>query len=137
MVIIYFWYIPKVHNCQKQVFLSQKFHHIRYLFLFSVYSARTIVNQKAHMSKCGLCESTQGARDFSSAVSGFCQHRKFPPHARKTSGTQGNVNLLNAGKTFHSNSYDSAISSLMSQNVRGSQSLLLNPSLAFNLALVH
>ena len=55
--------------------------------------------------------STLGARDFSSAVSGFCQvflvvsppvasayaedvsafgqHRKFPPHARKTSGTQG------------------------------------------------
>ena len=43
---------------------------------------------------------TLGARDFSSAVSGFCQvfivnvsalgqHRKFPPHARKTSGTQG------------------------------------------------
>ena len=51
-------------------------------------------------------ESTLGARDFSSAVSGFCQvfivtrasplvasafgqHRIFPPHARKTSGTQG------------------------------------------------
>ena len=57
---------------------------------------------------------TLGARDFSSAVSGLCQvfivtraksrswlrptaedvsafgqHRKFPPHARKTSGTQG------------------------------------------------
>ena len=49
---------------------------------------------------------TLGARDFSSAVSGFCQvfivtrasplvasafgqHQKFPPHARKTSGTQG------------------------------------------------
>jgi len=48
-----------------------------------------------------------GARDFSSAVPGFCQvlivtraksflavlafgqHRKFPPHARKTSDTQG------------------------------------------------
>ena len=55
-----------------------------------------------------LSISTLGARDFSSAVSGFCQvfivfflssplvasafgqHRKFPPHARKTSGTQGN-----------------------------------------------
>ena len=42
--------------------------------------------------------TTLGARDFSSAVSGFGtaedvsafgQHRKFPPHARKTSGTQG------------------------------------------------
>ena len=34
---------------------------------------------------------TLGARDFSSAVSGFCQpqHLNFPPHARKTSGTQG------------------------------------------------
>ena len=38
---------------------------------------------------------TLGARDFWSAVSGFCQvsafgqHRKFPPHARKTSGIQG------------------------------------------------
>ena len=38
------------------------------------------------------------ARDFSSAVSGFCQdvsafgrHRRFPPHARKTSGTQGTL----------------------------------------------
>ena len=60
---------------------------------------------------------TLGARDFSSAVSGFCQvfivtraffsrlrptaedvlafgqHRKFPPHARKTSGTQGRAIL--------------------------------------------
>ena len=43
--------------------------------------------------------ATLGARDFSSAVSGFCQvaargfgqHRKFPPHARKTSGTQGTL----------------------------------------------
>ena len=59
--------------------------------------------------------ATLGTRDFSSAVSGFCQvsiflrlrrswlrptaenvsafgqHRKFPPHARKTSGTQGNL----------------------------------------------
>ena len=63
---------------------------------------------------------TLGSRDFSSAVSGFCQvfivtraffsrlrrswfrptaedvsafgqHRKFPPHARKTSGTQGSI----------------------------------------------
>ena len=41
--------------------------------------------------------ATLGARDFSSAVSGFrpkmcrpsAKHRKFPPHARKTSGTQG------------------------------------------------
>ena len=54
--------------------------------------------------------TTLGARDFSSAVSVFCQvfivtrswlrptaedvsafgqNRKFPPHARKTSGTQG------------------------------------------------
>ena len=41
---------------------------------------------------------TLGARDFSSAVSGFCQvfgqHLNFPPHARKTSGTQGSSNLL-------------------------------------------
>ena len=42
--------------------------------------------------------TTLGARDFSSAVSGFCQvfigqHRKFPPHARKTSGTQGILQL--------------------------------------------
>ena len=64
--------------------------------------------------------NTLGARDFSSAVSGFCQvfivtraffsrlrrsklrptaedvsafsqHRKFPPHARKTSGSQGRL----------------------------------------------
>ena len=59
--------------------------------------------------------ATLGARDFSSVVSGFCQvfifsrlrrswlrptaenvsafgkHRKFPPHASKTSGTQGNL----------------------------------------------
>ena len=39
---------------------------------------------------------TLGARDFSSAVSAqdvsaFGQHRKFPPHARKTSGTQGTL----------------------------------------------
>ena len=56
-------------------------------------------------------EVTLGARDFSSAVSGFCQvfigfglrpkmcrpsakHRKFPPHARKTSGTQGKQKYL-------------------------------------------
>ena len=48
--------------------------------------------------------STLGARDFSSAVSGFWfpvsvasafgQHRKFPPHARKTSGTQGTSTAL-------------------------------------------
>ena len=58
---------------------------------------------------------TLGARDFSSAVSVFCQvfivtraksfsrsfaargfgqHRKFPPHARKTSGTQGRGQLI-------------------------------------------
>ena len=54
---------------------------------------------------------TLGARAFSSAVSVFCQvfivtraaspflasafgqHRKFPPHARKTSGTQGSTNI--------------------------------------------
>ena len=41
---------------------------------------------------------TLGARDFSSAlrptaedVSAFGQHRKFPPYARKASGTQVNV----------------------------------------------
>ena len=50
----------------------------------------------------GNKHSTLGARDFSSVVSGllvarptaedvsaFGQHRKFPPHARKTSRTQG------------------------------------------------
>ena len=45
---------------------------------------------------------TLGASVFSSAVSGFCsplvasafgQHRKFPPHARKTSGTQGSLRV--------------------------------------------
>ena len=48
---------------------------------------------------------TLGARDFSSAVSGFWlrptaenvsasgQHRKFPLHARKTSDTQGNLSV--------------------------------------------
>ena len=54
------------------------------------------------LSTADLNRPTLGARDFSSAVSGFCQlrptaedvsafgqHRKFPPHARKTSGTQG------------------------------------------------
>ena len=30
MVIIYFWYISKVHNCQKQVFLSEKQPWCRY-----------------------------------------------------------------------------------------------------------
>ena len=51
--------------------------------------------------------NTLGARDFSSAVSGFCQvfivtraffqaasplvHRKFLPYARKSSGTQGRI----------------------------------------------
>ena len=63
-------------------------------------------------------EDTLGARDFSCAVSGFCQvfmvtrakasrlrptaedvsafgqHRKFPPHARKTSGTRGKVKKI-------------------------------------------
>ena len=65
--------------------------------------------------------ATLGARDFSSAVSGFCQvfivflaalplvasaygrrcvglrptTKKFPPHARKTSGTQGTLLHLN------------------------------------------
>ena len=67
-----------------------------------------------------LVGSTLGARDFSSAVSAFCQvfivtrfsrgfaartaedvsafgqHRKFPPHARKTSGTQGKWGRANA-----------------------------------------
>ena len=56
----------------------------------------------------GQKNATLGARNFSSAVSGFCQvfivtrlrptaedvsafgqHLNFPPHARKTSGTQG------------------------------------------------
>ena len=58
-----------------------------------------------------MANGSLGARDFSSAVSGFCtaedvsafgQHRKFPPHARKTSGTQGremaNVNLYHITK---------------------------------------
>ena len=68
---------------------------------------------------------TLGARDFSSAVSGFCQvsmvtrakkffsrlwptaedvsafgqHQKFPPHARKTSVIQGRV-ILPAESNF-------------------------------------
>ena len=63
---------------------------------------------------------TLGVRDFSSAVSGFCQvfivtrakwlrrswrvsafgqHRKFPPHARKTSGTQGSSLFEEVSKT--------------------------------------
>ena len=43
---------------------------------------------------------TLGATDFSSAVSGFedvsafGQHRKFRPHARKTSGTQGKCSTV-------------------------------------------
>ena len=57
----------------------------------------------AHLLTMCFCLDTLGARDFSSAVSGFCQvftadnvsafgqHRKFPPHVRKTSGTQGTV----------------------------------------------
>ena len=49
---------------------------------------------------------TLGARDFSSAVFGFCQaHRKFPPHARKTSGTQGTVVLMQSN--FHTPGYTS------------------------------
>ena len=70
---------------------------------------------RKNIKNAGLISTTLGARDFSSAVSGFCQvfivtraksfsrgfglrpkmcrpsakHRKFPPHARKTSGTQG------------------------------------------------
>ena len=62
-----------------------------------------------HVSLRGQWSITLGARDFSSAVSrffsrlrrswlrptaedvsAFGQHQKFPPHARKTSGTQGN-----------------------------------------------
>ena len=77
---------------------------------------------KSSMFELGLRNTTLGARDFSSAVSGFCQvfivthancswlrptaedvsafgqHRKFQPQARKTSGTQGSdipVLLLN------------------------------------------
>ena len=58
-----------------------------------------------------MANGSLGARDFSSAVSGFFtaedvsafgQHRKFPPHERKTSGTQGrqmaNVNLYHITK---------------------------------------
>ena len=42
-------------------------------------------------------DTTLGAIDFSSAVSSplvasaYGQHRKFPPRARKTSGTQGRM----------------------------------------------
>ena len=69
---------------------------------------------------------TLGARDFSSAVSGFCQvfivtrargffwrlrptaedvsafgqDRKFPPYARKASGTQGTINQTTDFKSF-------------------------------------
>ena len=58
-----------------------------------------------------MAKGSLGARDFSSAVSGFFtaedvsafgQHRKFPSHERKTSGTQGrqmaNVNLYHITK---------------------------------------
>ena len=73
------------------------------------------INNHFHIISFAL---TLGARDFFSAVSGFCQvfirtraksrswlrptaedvlafgqHRKFPPHARKTSGTQGTLHL--------------------------------------------
>ena len=68
------------------------------------------------------CEPTLGARDFSTTVSGFYQvflvahakrvflaaspimasafgkHWKFLPHARKSSGTKGNVNLSSLKK---------------------------------------
>ena len=37
---------------------------------------------------------TLGARDFWEDLSAFGQHRKFPPHARKTSGTQGNLYMI-------------------------------------------
>ena len=45
--------------------------------------SRTLMWSKIPIYQSG----TLGARDFSSAVSGFCQ--QVPPHARKTSGTQG------------------------------------------------
>ena len=70
--------------------------------------------------------ATLGARDFSSAVSGFChviivtrasplvasafgQDRKFPPHARKTSGTQGSGELsANGNEKNLQSSYNSS-----------------------------
>ena len=59
----------------------------------------------SYQNERSLRHSTLGARDFTSAVSGFCevfivtaedvsafgQHRKSPPHARKTSVTSGSV----------------------------------------------
>ena len=72
------------------------------------------------------CTRTLGAREFSSAVSGFCQvfivtrifltasplvasafgqHRKFPPHARKTSGTQSIALVMRTEFTSQSRIY--------------------------------
>ena len=70
-------------------------------------------DQASFFGESAKVGGTLGARDFSSAVSGFCQvfivtraksaffsrlrrttegrHRKFPPHARKTSGSQGKL----------------------------------------------
>ena len=67
------------------------------------------LNARSHCVQCWPSH-TLGARDFSSAVSGFCQvfivtrATKTSPHARKTSGTQGsramvgNVTLKDAYK---------------------------------------
>ena len=86
-----------VVHCKKEMY-KKAWSRAKYAFLFL----------------CSLCRRrTLGARDFSSAVSGFCQvfivtrrswirptaedvsalsqHRKFTLHARKTSGTQGTV----------------------------------------------
>ena len=82
----------------------------RVSWLTSILPASLTRDVKSELS-LKLVTSTLGARDFSSAVYGFCQvflvvsppvasayaedvsafgqHRKFPPHARKTSGTQG------------------------------------------------
>ena len=49
--------------------------------------------RKKNLQYSSLPFSTLGARDWlrptAEDVSAFGQHRKFPPHARKTSGTQG------------------------------------------------
>ena len=84
------------------------------LFKWLLHAGRLMsCDQASFFGKSAKVGGTLGARDFSSAVSGFCQvfivtraksaffsllrrttegrHRKFPPHARKTSGSQGKL----------------------------------------------
>ena len=102
--------IPRTHSCfyphrnwsqskaEKNVEWSIDQRTVPAFFLYIIYAERSDNLQFAYNKD----DNTLGARDFSSAVSGFCQvfiaplvastfgqYRKFPPHARKTSGTQG------------------------------------------------